>query len=212
MSKNGKQNKQRNLIIAVFCVMAFFVTTALLLDVFDVPSRLGFNCKDVNWSIQGTIIGSVITIGLFLITYLLIQRWDLRRQNNKQEIAVLLLKDAYTDCEKGLEVFEKSYYPELTMDKNDDNKKLIGDNVERFANSSFQNEPIIMDLCKDGVVSPEQLRHYFNVKTFYLQHFSLSIAIPDNTKLHEGTRELAKKEIEKALKSLEQDRQTTKRR
>lgn len=205
MSKNEKQNKQRNLIIVVFCVMAFFVTAALLLDVFDVPSRLGFNCKDVNWSIQGTIIGSVITIGLYLITYLLIQRWDLRRQNNKQEIAVLLLKDAYTDCEKGLAILEKGYY-QMLKDSDDDIAKQICSNAERFADSSFQNETVIMDLCKDGVISSEQLRAYFRVKTFYLQYVRLSLAMPDNSGLHKKTKEMAEQEIKAALELLDKER------
>ena len=206
MSKNEKQNKQRNLIIAVFCVMAFFVTAALLLDVFDVPSRLGFNCKDVNWSIQGTIIGSVITIGLYLITYLLIQRRDIKRQHNKQEIAFLLLKDTYTDCKKGLSLFEKTYYQILVSNPHEDTAKQIRSDAEKFAQSSFQNETVIMDLCKDGVISSEQLRAYFMVKTFYLQHFTVSIAMPDNTKLHEGTREFAEQKIAEALKLIEQER------
>ncbi len=206
MSNNDKPDKQRGLVITVFCIMGAAITTILLLSIFDIPSKIGLNCNDINWGIQGTLIGAVITIGLFVLTYLLIQRRDIKRQRNKQEIAALLLKETYHDCKKGLEVFKLSYYRELTTEKNDENKKLIGSYAERFAESSFQNETIIMDLCKDGVISSEQLKTYFMVKTFYLQHFTVSIAMPDNTKLHEGTRELAEQKIEEAIKLIEQER------
>lgn len=206
MSSSGKPDKQRGLIITVFCIMGAAITTILLLSIFDVPSKIGLNCNDINWGIQGTLIGAVITVGLFVLTYLLIQRRDIKRQRNKQEIAILLLKDTYTDCKKGLSLFEKTYYQILASNPHEDTAKQIRSDAEKFAQSSFQNETVIMDLCKDGVISSEQLRAYFMVKTFYLQHFTVSIAMPDNTKLHEGTRELAEQKIEEALKLIERER------
>lgn len=206
MSSNGKPDKQRGLIIAVFCIMGVVIAAILLLSIFDIPSKIGLNCNDVNWGIQGTLIGAVITTGLFVLTYLLIQRRDLQRQRNKQEIAILLLKDTYTDCKKGLSLFEKTYYQILASNPDEDTAKQIRSDADKFAQSSFQNETVIMDLCKDGVISSEQLRAYFMVKTFYLQHFTVSIAMPDNTKLHEGTRAFAEQKIAEALKLIEQER------
>ena len=204
--------KHRRVIILSVLLAIVLSFGLIALDFYNVPSKCGFRIGEINWDFQSIAINAIITSGLFLITYVLIQQWDIKRQRNQHDIAILLLKQTYIDCKSGLELFDKSYYRQIISEKSEEIKSQVRTNAERFANSSFQNEAIIMELCKDGVISSKQLERYFIVKTFYLQYCTLSIAMPESKNLHEKTRELAEQSIEAALKSLESDNKPARRR
>lgn len=202
MNSNSKPDKQRELITTVFCIIGLAIMIILLLSVFDVPSKIGLSCNDINWGIQGTLIGAIITIGLFVLTYLLIQRRDLQRQGNKQDIALFLLKHTYEDCLKSIQILENEKVFEAILRKTNFDAYSNDTPVGKLIKTSFPNESMIMQLGMEGVLTATQIETYLSVKDYYTQYMTTKVTFFDQPELWQVTRDLAKNAINEAIDSL----------
>lgn len=177
----------------------------LMIDYFDVPSRIGFNVGNMNMSLVGIVAGAFITLSLFIITYYLIDQWNVRKNKNKQEIAMHVLKETYRSCKEDLELISEplilnALVKHTDFDKaNDETSPSV-----RYAKLPFSNESILMQLCSDGIVSAHQLECYLNLKTEYQRHCERQVTFFDAPEVTIITKMKVLEALSKAEKSLEQ--------
>ena len=111
---------------------------------------------------------------MYVITYKLLDKRAVKKEKNKKDISILLIKDCYEECYSYIKMLnevnvEKYIVPKIDFDST--NPKLI----VNLQNAPFDNEDIIMDLVKDGQITRQQIEGYFNVKRKFRQYVNMRI-------------------------------------
>lgn len=163
-------NKKSNCLIAIISIFGVFVSL-LVIDYFNLLSKIGLRIDYLNAAAQGIIASAFIPILLFLLTFMIIERWNVRRRQNQLAIAVQFLNDIYDECKDCIDLihyqpFMDTLASEYEKKKEHTDKKLF----RHLAESPFEKEDIIIRFCSDGVLTAEQVSTYFMIKTAYKAH------------------------------------------
>lgn len=139
---------------------------------------------------------------VFSLSYYLIEKWNLRNNENKREIALLLLQRAYKSCKSYLQILHGGTIPILV--KRTDFNALYNHNspADKYSDIPFENEEFIMTYAKEGHITSEQIETYLEIKSHFKQHVSLCVTFFDNPQLVQPTKEVLEKEIDKAISEL----------
>ncbi|WP_252249393.1 hypothetical protein [Clostridium sp. VAP23] len=185
-------------------VAIMFIISLIILDYLNIPSFLGVNMHNINWEFCTSftsIINVVSVIVLYIITYKTLNERTIERENNKNEISILLIKQCYQECLKYVEFLnqetvEKHIVPKIDFNSTDN--KIMNNLI----NSPFVNENIIMDLVKDGEITKQQIEKYFEIKGLFSKYITMRITFFDESKLYEPLRGKLLFEINRELKNL----------
>ena len=79
--------------IILSCLALTFIY--FLLDINDLPAGIGIHSEKINWDIASIVIGNLVVIGLYFITYSLIDNRSIEKDKNQREVALLLLNKTY---------------------------------------------------------------------------------------------------------------------
>ena len=82
------------------------IIVGVILDYKNIPSSLGFEISNMNWSFCTVI----VTILLYVITYKAINKRTIERDKNKDEISIMLLKKCYSECKEYIVILNKETY------------------------------------------------------------------------------------------------------
>ena len=177
----------------------------LAIDYFDLPSKLGLDVANMNMSLVGIVAGAFITLSLFIITYYLIDQWNVRKNKNKQEIAMHVLKETYSTCKEDLKMIDDPTVLNALVKHTDFNKANDETSPSvRYAKVPFANESILMQLCTEGIVSAQQLECYLNLKTEYRKHCEMQVTFFDAPEVTIISKRKVLEALSKAEKTLEQ--------
>lgn len=172
----------------------------LMIDYFDIPSRIGLSVGNMNMSLVSIVAGAFITLSLFIITYYLIDQWTVRKNKNKLDVANLILTETYRKCREDIDMINQPFVLQKLVDKTDFNKTFYDNGpAALYASAPFANEPIIKDLCADGVISAQQLCCYYKLKTEYKSYCNM-VVIFNNS---EETKIIIERKVLNALEAAE---------
>lgn len=163
-------NKKNKCIIAIISIFGVYISL-LFIDYFNVLSKIGLRIDNLNAAMQGIITSAFVPILLFLLTFMIIERWNVRRQKNQFAIAVQFLNDIYDECKDCVDLIH--YQPFMdTVALEYEKKKEYADKklFRHLAESPFEKEDIIIRFCSDGVLTAEQVSTYYMIKTAYKAH------------------------------------------
>lgn len=154
----------------------------------------------MNWDFYIGILNIIAVLVMYVITYKTLDKRAIKREKNKYEISIMLIKDCYKECHSYInflnqETVEKYIVPKIDFDSAE--HKIISN----LQNAPFENESIIMDLVKDGQIAKSQIAGYFDVKKKFRQYVNMRITMFDGSHIYEPLRielsHLIDSEIEK---------------
>ena len=160
---------KKTIIISILLIVVITV-----LDYINMPTLLGMNISNINWDFYMGFLNVLAIIAMYVITYKLLDKRAVKKEKNKKDISILLIKDCYEECYSYIKMLnevnvEKYIVPKIDFDST--NPKLI----VNLQNAPFDNEDIIMDLVKDGQITRQQIEGYFTVKRKFRQYVNMRI-------------------------------------
>lgn len=170
--------KKISLIFIIVCIIL------LILDYINLPNLMGFNMSNINWNFFMGMINIIIVIVLYLITFITLDQRTVQREDNKNEISILLMKHCYQECIEYAELLDQKVVEKYIVPKMDFNST---DNtiINNLRNAPFINETIIMDLVKDGQVETKHIEEYLKIKGRYQSYITMRITFYDNEQYYQ---------------------------
>lgn len=185
--------KKGIVLVIVFLFLLFVVGFAI--DYFNLPSFFGLNMKNINYDIQNIVVSIITTFGLFLITYLLIERHNIRRQKNQYEIAKFSLQLVYMTCERLINQLDKEDKQFL--------KKEGKEIVSMYEKQPFYDDQLIMQLGVDGAIPFFWTERYQKIKANYSLYVKMFVFMDNDISVNDPLRKSLMRKIHDAQKELE---------
>lgn len=166
-------------IISKFVVIP--VILIMLVDYFNIPTLLGVNTRAINYSVLGTVFNASVVIALYFITYLHIDRRQIKKDHNAKMVACVLLKSSYKKCIDNIEllgkqeVLEELIIPNVDYNKTD-NDDPVSSNLKDYPFSEYQS---ILDLSINGILSGADIQKYTEIMDKYRNYVSFRITFYD---------------------------------
>lgn len=152
----------------------------LLLDYWNLLSKIGLNINRINLDV----LNILIIIVLYVTTFILIDHKQLEKEKNKIETSKLVLKGIYENCLDNIdlytdEIIKKHIVPKCNFDK------IINEDTYFYnlVHQPFQNEPMLLELLKDGVISTKLYEDYIKCKRNYIDYVVTRITFFENAEL-----------------------------
>ena len=174
----------------------------LLLDYLNIPTRLGIHISEINMDALAIFTSVITAVTIFLLTYFLVERWNLRKQYNQTQMASMFLSKTYEDCKFYLSGLDLGALDKLVK-RTDFNAYYNHDSpAAKYADIPFENEQRIMQYAEEGIVSSAIIEKYLEVKNEYLKHIIMSVTFFDHPETVQPKREDLLKLIEDAEKEI----------
>lgn len=158
-------------ILFLLCIVGIFI------DYTNLLTYMGFNMSNMNWDF----LNIITVIVLFVITYQLLNKKEIKCEQNKHDISLFMLQNCYNECMNYIkflnpERVEKFIVPKVFAKDGDGANENI---IHNLQNAPFENESSFMDLVKDGQINKKQMEQYLEVKTKYRQYVNMRITFYD---------------------------------
>ncbi len=156
----------------------------IFLDYINILSILKLKSENFNFDFLNIIINTIIVIMLYLITYFLIDKENIRKNNTQKDILKSLLKETYKECINYINILDYetlSKYIVPKIDFNSTTENIISKNIK---NNAFSNHDSIMELFKIGIISIDNFNTYIEIKKDYFNYVTFVITFfdaPDKT-------------------------------
>ncbi|MCB2828733.1 hypothetical protein [Streptococcus dysgalactiae] len=137
----------------------------MLLDYLNLLSKIGLNINKINLDV----LNILIIIVLYVTTFILIDHKQLEKEKNKIETFKLVLKGIYESCLENIDLYTDEIIEKYIAPKCDFNKVLNEDRYfYNLVHQPFQNEAMLHELLKDGVISTKLYEDYLECKKVIL--------------------------------------------
>ena len=168
------------------------IVVVIVLDYFNLPSILGFKMSNVNYTLIDTVLNVSVVISLYIITFFLIDKRQIRKDDNAKGTADILMLSAYNQCKELSKIvdtqswLERYIVPKIDFNKTDlDNRVILN-----LQNNPFAEHSHILLLAENGAISRGDLMKYFEIMELYKSFISLRITFYD---MNDATTDKQKK-------------------
>lgn len=163
--------------------MYLFIPTVVIivLDYFNLPSTLGFKMSNVNYTLIDTVLNVSVVISLYIITFFLIDKRQIRKDDNAKGTADILMLSAYNQCKELSKIVDtQSWLESYIVPKIDSNKTALDNRVIlNLQNTPFTEHSHILLLAENGAISRGDLMKYLEILELYKSFISLRITFYD---------------------------------
>lgn len=168
-------------------IMAFvlIVSVITVLDYANIPSLLGLHVSSMNWGFYTGFLNAVAVLAVFAITYKVltgreveIREKELRREENKQKVSLLLLNGCYEDCKRYIDLLNEENVNNYIVPKIDFDSTDLGIAVN-FSAAPFVNQDAIADFAKDGQIPEDRIARYYAIKRKFEEYVNMRITLFD---------------------------------
>ena len=153
----------------------------VIVDYCNIPSFLGIHMGNINYDVFGAIFNAFIVISLYIVTYMIIDRRQIQKDNNAKSVAYELMLSTYKKCIELLKLLDNQNFlsryivPKIDFDKLDsDNRVSLN-----LQNNPFTEYTSLLELAQNGILSGEELHGYIEVMEKYKSYVSLRITFFD---------------------------------
>lgn len=182
-------------------VIILYLILYIVLDYYNIPSALGFSMKSINYNALSILVGAFVALIIFILTYEYVDQRNIEKINNQKEIAALILKRVYDDCNEYIVLLDDVL--ETLVERTDFNAYYEHNSpAAKYADIPFENEKIIMQFATDGVISKEQLEKYYKIKHYYLSYVTTNVIFYDHPEKVVPTKMTLLRSIENARSAL----------
>jgi len=167
---------------AVFPIIFFCIY--LFLDYINIGGKIGIEVSKINSELFGSLLNAAIVVTLYIATYYIVDRRQIKKEENASYVVDVLLYHTYTDCIGNLGlVNNKEFVQKYIVPKVDFNKPINHDSVvKNLQNSPFSTRNEIIDLAKSGLVEEDVFDKYIAIERNYKNLVGMKITLFD---LHE---------------------------
>ena len=168
--KKGESSAKPFWIVLGLCVLlALFV----ILDYFNISQIIHIDMSNFNWDFLSIFVGNLVVVGLYYLTYRLIDRDNIKRAKNQERNVKKVINIVYTECRKNIALLENEIgIVEVLPDVQSDSHIYVVDVMERINKTVFAMEPFIYDAVNNGVVAESELETYINIRSAFIQYVS----------------------------------------
>lgn len=174
-------------------LMYLFIPTVvvIVLDYFNLPSILGFKMSNINYTLIDTVLNVSVVISLYIITFFLIDKRQIRKDDNAKGTSDILMLSAYNQCKELSEIVDtQSWLERYIVPKIDFNKTSLDNRVIFYLqNNPFAEHSHILLLAENGAISRGDLMKYLEIMELYKSFISLRIIFYD---MHDATTDKQK--------------------
>ena len=175
-------------VLAAAIATCLSIVLYLMFDYLNIPSLLGVHISEINMDALGIFTSVITAVIIFLLTYFLVERWNLRKQYNQTQMASMFLSKTYEDCKFYLSGLDLGALDKLVK-RTDFNAYYNHDSpAAKYADIPFENEQRIMQYAEEGIVSSAIIEKYLEVKNEYLKHIIMSVTFFDHPEIVQPTR------------------------
>lgn len=136
-------------------------------------------------SVLSIVINNVVIIAIAIFTYRYIDRRNILRQKNQEEVATVFLKSIYENCKKNVELFNDKKIEQSILKKTDFDKPFTkSEPIGLLETSAFSDEQIIIESFKNGVISGSLLEDYMAMKAAYQSYMICRVTFFDVPELY----------------------------
>lgn len=161
------KRKKRKALIAVLCV-GIIISAAVIIDWMNIPSKMGIVSAQFNYDFWSIMIGGLVPIGLFVVTYILIDSYQNEKEKNKIGVAMALIKQAYDTVSTFAGLYIREDVRRVAVQKCDFNKSIIDDpTFQNLQNIPFESNDTIIQFVSEGVIEKSIFQDYLDVKKQY---------------------------------------------
>ena len=168
--KKGESSAKPRRIVAVLCVL---LALSVILDYFNISQIIHIDMSNFNWNFLSIFVGNLVVVGLYYLTYRLIDRDNIKRAKNQERNVKKVINIVYTECRKNIALLENEIgIVEVLPDVQSDSHIYVVDVMERINKTVFAMEPFIYDAVNNGVVAESELETYINIRSAFIQYVS----------------------------------------
>lgn len=189
-----KEKNRLSLLIYLFIP----TVVVIVLDYFNLPSILGFKMSNVNYTLIDTVLNVSVVIALYIITFFLIDKRQIRKDDNAKGTADILMLSAYNQCKELSKIvdtqswLERYIVPKVDFNKTDlDNRVILN-----LRNNPFAEHSHILLLAENGAISRGDLMKYLEIMELYKSFISLRITFYD---INDATTDKQKEFLSKII-------------
>ena len=187
--------KNRKIIRFLFLIFIVY----MILDYINILTKVGINVKNINLEI----LNIFIVIALYMTTFYFIDRKQMEKEKNKNEIANIILKNIYEICLDNIYIFNDDIINNYIVPNCNFDKLIYEDEyMSNLLNQPFQNENIIYDLLKDGIISKKLYENYLVCKKNYREYITIRIMFYDKPELSKDKKIDVISELRNSLDNL----------
>lgn len=169
-----------NKIYRITVVFVSMLLTLGIADYFNIPGCIGFDVQSLNWDFLGILIGNFVVIFLYILTYLLIDYRDIKRNENQMQNIRLVLADVYNQCKTQVKLFDNKTFTKLTAKKcNFDTPSFEDPVLTRIQKMPFELEQYILDSSNSGILSKAEFQAFLNIRKEYKAYVLFKITFFD---------------------------------
>lgn len=162
-----------------FAVLPFVLI--IIVDYFNIPSIVGFKMSYINPDLFSALINALVVIGLYIITYVVIDKRQLRKDDNAKLTANVLMLSSYQKCVDILKIvdnqewLENHIVPKIDFNRVDSENKVS----MNLQNNPFTEHSHILDFAGNGSIISSDLSAYLNIMELYKSYVSMRITFFD---------------------------------
>ena len=128
--KKGESSAKPRRIVAVLCVL---LALSVILDYFNISQIIHIDMSNFNWDFLSIFVGNLVVVGLYYLTYRLIDRDNIKRAKNQERNVKKVINIVYTECRKNIALLENEIgIVEVLPDVQSDSHIYVVDVMERI--------------------------------------------------------------------------------
>lgn len=134
----------------------------------------------MNWDVAGIVIGNLVVICLFMITFHLLDRRNIEKDRNQREIAILTLKSTCEECKAMVEMFDNPKILSSVLSKIDHNIPMAEDKCRQYyLNRPFKYREKIEEFTISGIITKDEYSGFIDVEKKYTIYINAKISLND---------------------------------
>lgn len=173
-----KKPKSFILIIGILIIVAFIVFAFLSGFLFKIDGKY-------NYDIASIILSNSLVIIIFFMTYCLLNKREIKKEKNKEEIVTEMIKRTYDNCKNQIAYLTPQLIEKYAIPKLNNDKPLRSEPLYKSIVSSvfvFNNE--ITEFMTNGVLSKDKYIDYITLKDLFESYLNLFITFYDAPEIY----------------------------
>ena len=158
-----------------------------------------------NWDIVSLIVNNVTVLDIFIITFILIDNKNIKKETNKEKIATQMLALTYKECNKYINFLTDEIVKNYIIKKCDFSKTVNKhDNIiyTNLENAPFTFENQILNFSNEGIINADNFNNFINLKQLYMDYIDKRLSFYDIPVLYTPLKNKLEKYIDEKLNQI----------
>ncbi len=173
MDKPNNERKKKKVavgnkkyIIAIALTSVICIGILLIVDTFNIPTKLGFNVSVINTNIWSILFGNIVVITLFAITFILLDKRNIEKDKLGKFAGAVTLLNTYKQLSSFLMLLSALIEPSEIEEPN--SEEIISKGQIDYLNEKpFEYDEKIFELLQNGYIKKEQYEKYDEIMKKY---------------------------------------------